>query len=348
MFPSLLRCSPEGHDEQRICCRGRYEVIIPADLFRDAVGDATIQLPLPEGGHPQLRVQPFRPPSVMYFHLGHHLVYSWPVGATADDVVVGYDFSCQLGQVGGDATAVPEELERHRVPDLPPAYVEKARDLLGKILTSRLTASHTTAKAIYAWVLDNYTFREVISPSLQVFDTGVGPCTHATKLFVELCRLAGLPARARCGALLQRVVSVGRLARLESIERGHSPFVHTWAEFHDSSRGWVPVEFLGWMLGERTLTTRNATDRSFRRHIQKQTERFDGYYFGHIDPFRIRSTTSASGLRAFPTLRRQTNWRGIYRALLETRHRLSCTITNSMATSDIQVAEHSLPIEREA
>ena len=312
-------------------CHGRYEVTVPCDLFAACSGQATIHLPLPvqHATQTNLDVRPFRSDTVTECRSGGHLAFAWQVGEPAADVVVGYEFSCVLHQTvladGGMSSG--DDLSRFQRSTLPEEYIAKAEALLQRIPLDPADATFLQARALYTWILDHYAFRESTRSPLQVFETGAGPCTHAAKLFVELCRVLGIPAREQCGALLQKVVARGETQTVETLERGYSPFMHTWAEFHDAQHGWVSVEFLGWMLGARTLTTRNVADAALRSSIQANTALYDGYFFGHLDPFRIRSAATSNRLRTYPILTSNPTWPSIHQATFATRHRLTCRLT---------------------
>jgi len=317
-------------------CRGRYEVTVPSDLFAERAGEATMHLPLPIGCATQTNVSvlPFRSSGVTQCVGDDRLSYSWRVEGTTDDVVVGYDFSCDIHgrATSADDLSSREELQAFRSSRMPDKYVAAAEALLNRISIDPNDDVYAQAKALYAWILDHYSFRESTGSTLQVFGTGVGPCTHAAKLFIELCRLRRIPAREQCGALLQKVVQRTAVNQtVESLERGYSPFTHTWAEFNDPCRGWVSVEFLAWMLGARTLTARNVADAGLRSSIKANTALYDRFFFGHLDPFRIRSGASRHDLRTYPSLKLCTNWRSIHSALFKTRHRLRCTLTEQPA-----------------
>ena len=328
---SVLQHTGSPEAANAFLCHGRYEVTVPRDLFATGTGQATIHLPLPvrHARQTNLHVQPFRSDGVTECGSEDHLAFAWHVGATAGDVVVGYEFTCDLHETTVAAADVRsgEDLRPFQRTMLPEEYIAKAEALLRQIPVDPADATFLQARALYIWILDHYAFRESTRSTVQVFETGAGPCTHAAKLFVELCRLLGIPAREQCGALLQKVVASGETQTVETLERGYSPFMHTWAEFHDPQRGWVSVEFLGWMLGARTLTTRNVADTALRSSIQANTPLYDRYFFGHLDPFRVRSAATSNRLRTYPILTSDPSWPSIHRATFATRHRLTCTLT---------------------
>jgi glycosyltransferase involved in cell wall biosynthesis/transglutaminase-like putative cysteine protease len=336
--PTALQAGAPG---PRVSYRavGRYEITVPIGLFGGREGEATMQVPLPAhyDDQPDFCLRAFRPPAVTECHMGDHLVYSWRVDAAAEDVVVGYEFSCDLQETADAVRPSPkEDIQSFRHSRLPPASMETATALLRRIAIDPHLEPVARARAIYMWILDHYAYRESTLSNLLVFEIGVGPCHHAAKLFVELCRLIGIPARERCGALLQKVIEPGEPQTVESVERGYSPFTHTWAEFHDVERGWVSVEFLGWMLGARTMTVRNVRDESLRTRVTSMGKMYDRYFFGQLDPFRVRSHSISNKLRTYPVLKTNTSWDDIHRALFETRHRLTATLTRLTGSSMTQ------------
>jgi hypothetical protein len=331
--PTDLQQSEASKTLASLGCRGRYEVLIRRELFSSLADEVTLQVPVPilHPAQTQLHIEPFHPDSVSRCEKDDHAVYSWRSDSMTQDVIVGYDFTCHLHETSvtqQDATVTAEEdLTRFRRSALPPSYMDKATTLLRRIGCNEGDEPFYQARTIYTWILKNYAFRESTLSNLQIFEIGAGPCDHAAKLFIELCRLRGIPAREQCGALLQNTFEAGVTQTVESVERGYSPFMHTWAEFYDTTRGWVSVEFLGWLLGKRTLTDMNARDGSLRSLVERNTEMYDHYFFGNLDPFRVRSQTTSNKLRTYPILKSNMSWDYIYRALFATRHRLTCTIT---------------------
>jgi glycosyltransferase involved in cell wall biosynthesis len=316
-------------------CTGRYDVTVPRDLFAASGEQVTMCLPLPirHAAQPNLEVHPFCAANVHQRRAADHVVYSWAAGAPDGDVVVGYAFSCELHEtpIGSGDSSANEDVASFLRSALSDTYLGRAEALLRQINLEPTEEPFVKASAIYTWILQNYAFRESALSRVSVFDTGVGPCTHAATLFIELCRLAGIPAREQCGALLQKVVEPGETQTVATVDRGHSPFMHTWAEFYDAGRGWLPVEFLGWMLGGRGLTVRNVEDDGLRAGARASTPWYDGYFFGHLDPFRVRAANTSNRLRTYPLLKSNPSWPSIRRAALATRHRLTCTLTRHVA-----------------
>jgi glycosyltransferase involved in cell wall biosynthesis len=325
------------HDDGAVvfACSGRYEVTVPRDLFAASAEDVTMCLPVPvcHAAQTELELRPFRTEGVFEQRSADRIAYSWRAGALDEDIVVGYDFSCDLHEtrIGSEETAANEDLAPFLHTALSGRYLTRAETWLRQVGLEPTDGPFRKARAIYTWVLDHYAFRESALSPVSVFETGVGPCTHAATLFVELCRLAGIPARERCGALLQKIVEGGDVQSVATLERGYSPFMHTWSEFNDPERGWVSVEFLGWMLGARSLSVRNVEDKELRRRMRADSAWYDSYFFGQLDPFRVRSAPTSNRLRTYPVLKSSPSWPAIRRAALATRHRLTCTLARRVA-----------------
>ena len=82
-----------------------------------------------------------------------------------------------------------------------------------------------------------------------------------------------------------------------------SPFSHTWAECFISRLGWIPVDFVGQAFGKRVIRPLNVVDGELRRELAEDTQCFDEYYFGNLDPFRIHTTSQANKQHVLPTVK---------------------------------------------
>ena len=101
------------------------------------------------------------------------------------------------------------------------------------------------ARAIYEWIVEN-TFRD---PKVRGCGTGDirtmletrylgGKCADLNALFVGLARAAGIPAREVFGVRVAESKEFKSLGRTGDVTKAQ----HCRAEFHDSRRGWVPVD----------------------------------------------------------------------------------------------------------
>jgi transglutaminase-like putative cysteine protease len=114
------------------------------------------------------------------------------------------------------------------------------------------------ARAIYDFVLAHMTYDKSMpgwgrGDTLRACDTRSGNCSDFHSLFISLARAAEIPARFHYGFSLAPDGAVGP---------------HCWAEFHDSERGWVPVDI-------------SEADKDPSR---------SGYYFGRLSENRVNYT----------------------------------------------------------
>lgn len=144
-------------------------------------------------------------------------------------------------------------------------------------LAERITRGKTTvlarAKAIYDWTCEN-TYRDPNTKGCgtgdvcQLLQKPGGKCTDISSLFITLCRAAGVPAREIFGIRLGKKAS-------EEI----TTWQHCWAEFYLPGYGWVPADpadVRKAMLVEK-LELKDARTKEYR-----------DYFWGGIDPYRIR------------------------------------------------------------
>ena len=207
-------------------------------------------------------------------------------------------------------------------PTYPLTALTQLRSLLQRIPVEKGSTPTETARAFYLYVLNHTNRLQSTLPDFSIVTTGFGPCIHRVRLFVNLCRLMGIPARERCGAPFQGPVDPAAPSRLEIRERGFSPFLHTWAEFYDPSRGWTPVELMAWGCGERIMTSQNVTDPALRHELERDTHAFDDYYFGALDPYRIHCSSEVNCQAPYPVIE-EAERVAQHKLFWHTRHRLS-------------------------
>jgi transglutaminase-like putative cysteine protease len=131
---------------------------------------------------------------------------------------------------------------------LEPTRLIPTDGLVGKTareITQGKTADRDKARAIYEWIVEN-TFRD---PKVRGCGTGDirtmletqylgGKCADLNALFVGLARAAGVPAREVFGLRVAESQEFKSLGRAGDVTKAQ----HCRAEFHDGSRGWVPVD----------------------------------------------------------------------------------------------------------
>lgn len=146
-----------------------------------------------------------------------------------------------------------------------------------KELADRITAGKTTvlekAKAIYDWTCENmYRDPETIGCGTgdvcYLLAKPGGKCTDISSVFVALCRAAGVPAREIFGL---------RLGTKETEDI--TTWQHCWAEFFLPGYGWVPAD---------PADVRKAMLVEKLKLEAPRTKELRDYYWGGIDPYRIR------------------------------------------------------------
>ena len=169
-----------------------------------------------------------------------------------------------------------------------------ARILKG-ILATRSHDSCTDARKIYDWLLDNTQYRFNALDGFATLRNSIGHCIQLSRLYIALCRAAGIPARERHGLLIERQRFGDASFRGEA--RGCEPlFLHTWPEFHCPKDGWIPVETLPVGHGRNGISPWNFPDPEIRERMCSEQGLYDGYYFAGLDPFRIHGPCRTSNL----------------------------------------------------
>jgi hypothetical protein len=221
---------------------------------------------------------------------------------------VGYRFRCRVREFcrsspdGAEACVTAPSAACLR-PSYPRWVMDELRNLPPlRRLPSSATPSRR-ARQIYAWMLENLQFCCVPGPDYLAVATGRGTCIELTRLFVNLCRLSGVPARERWGALF----GFANPDDTASSDDAVTPFGHTWAEFFHSPRGWIPVETIPVGHGSREVTAHNFPDEALRAQFSSETPLYDDYFFGNLDPFRIHGSRYALDLPAV-AIQRDGRW----------------------------------------
>src|SRR5262249_22960041 len=112
-------------------------------------------------------------------------------------------------------------------------------------------------------------------------------------------------------------------------------------EFYIPARGWVPVEFLSWGYGKRVLSAINVVDDRLREELIADTELYDDYYFGNVDPFRIHTSEYTSKLQFLCLNGAPVNDATLQTVSSQIRHRLSCSF--SWEKSDLPMPSYTGP-----
>lgn len=323
---------------------GAYELDLPPEVF-ESDGEATLNLALPiEDKHQSdVKITSCFPDDLLHYaDYSRGMIVGLPLRHFRSGArKVGYTFQCKVTEAtttqAADGAEPSANLSLYLQPTLNAEYLAKARGLLARIALQVDADACVNARAIYLWILNHTFFYETPLPDFYCLDTGFGSCVHQASLFVNLCRLANIPARERCGGILSKATGGDRTV-IETRTRGFSPFTHTWAEFHTVQHGWVPVDFIGWGYGRRLMKAHNITDERLRMELKEDTSLYDDYYFGSLDPFRIHTgeAVNKTSLYGFELSNRKKPTAAWHQQLLaKTRHALRCEVvaSNTQLTS---------------
>ena len=69
-------------------------------------------------------------------------------------------------------------------------------------------------------------------------------------------------------------------------------FGHTWAEIFVKGKGWIPVEFHSIVISKNAMTGNNVKDPQLEKTITRNTQKYQDYYFGHVDNQRVICSNS--------------------------------------------------------
>lgn len=149
-----------------------------------------------------------------------------------------------------------------------------------KKLADQITKDKKTvqakARAIYDWACTNM-YRD---PNTRGCGTGDvcallqkpgGKCTDISSVFIALARASGVPAREIFG------IRLGKKA-----EEDITGYQHCWAEFYQPGYGWVPVD---------PADVRKAMLVENLKLEDPKAAEYKAYFWGGIDPYRIRLST---------------------------------------------------------
>jgi GT2 family glycosyltransferase len=313
-------------------CTGEYTLTL--DLSRDEWSNTTtlnIALPVEHGLQAAVRLGRLTPPSLApYVNLRHGFIANVPLAlCVANGGAIGYQFECNIHEFCGTAprSAKPGETQLHAMPgppDLrfayPPAYLDRALALLNYILDGSRRDEESDARRVYRWIVEHIEYAQTRLADHSILDTGIGSCVDLARLFINLVRLRGIPAREQCGALMSRSISTSEVL---TVALGYSPFSHTWAEIYLNGRGWIPVEFAVIFYGKWRTNPLNVGP-DLRAELAAHSEQFLDYYFGCLDPYRIHGSTAANRLPTVLDLD-AIGERRIPDAAV--RHRLRCSLS---------------------
>ncbi|HLJ89764.1 MAG TPA: glycosyltransferase [Candidatus Angelobacter sp.] len=290
-----------AHEPHTLTSRCSYEIRIDPNVLAGDQVDALTNIPLPVDG-PLQNITKFHhcePPDLLsYRDETKRMITRYPWPKERSEIYIRYEFDCVIqedsGKLKPNGASNSSDLDKtYSRPALSTKDYPKAKTILKKLGFSKHIEQIEIVRRIYYWILENTTVNEGPTGA-NILDSGFGMCVDEAGLFVNLCRLAGMPARHRCGALFGWKPPDTSQEMFVHKTICFSPFMHTWAEAYVDRHGWVPVDFCTWCYGRRILTTRNLYDTQLRREVIDETALYDEYYFGNLDPYRIHASEHAN------------------------------------------------------
>jgi len=140
-------------------------------------------------------------------------------------------------------------------------------------ITRGKTGVPAKARAIYDWTVEN-TYRNPgtrgcgLGDVYRLLQDPGGKCADISSIFVALARAAGIPARDVFG------IRMGK-----NVTQDITGWQHCWAEFYLPGYGWVPVDPAD--VRKKMLIENLRID-------DPKTAEYREYFWGGIDPYRIR------------------------------------------------------------
>lgn len=155
-----------------------------------------------------------------------------------------------------------ESFQKHLRPDSLIPLNPEIRQETQKALEIKNPKSNPT-KAFYDYLIESMKYDKSgqgwgRGDALYACNAKEGNCTDFHSLFLGMCRVKGVPARFHIGFPIAKDKT-----------EGHVKGYHCWAEYHNSDKGWVPVDISeAW-----------------------KNKQHQDFYYGGLDPYRVKFTT---------------------------------------------------------
>ncbi|MBS1122142.1 MAG: glycosyl transferase family 2 [Deltaproteobacteria bacterium] len=290
---------------------GRYKVMVDAEALQGREARINIPVPVLDAHQTDVELTACQP-AWLWDHLdpAQGMLLDVPLRASsAEPVAVVYEFTCRVheaapvatGGIGDQTPPVPADLEhgfseRHR---------PRAERILEALGIDRSTDPFDAGRAIYSWVERTVVFHRALDVPLyheRTIETGTGDCWGQVSLFVNLCRLAKVPARVRIGAYFnERKFDPSKHRNVcENVHITSSVYAHSWAEFYVRGRGWISVETQG--FGCRRINAINVADERTRVALADEISSYEHDLLGYVSPTRIYTTDAMVRMDTHPLL----------------------------------------------
>jgi GT2 family glycosyltransferase len=329
--PTPVLRKDAGASPAHFHCEGHYRCgFRTVEIPQLGAASLNLTLPIPHRNQGNVRIKHLDPPILREFMDEQNgLLTGIPCSlVTRNGGQVSYDFECDIREgilladrqpdAGSQKDAEPMYLRF----TFPPERLKKTESLLDNILEGGASDAEADVRRIYAWIITNLSHASTPMRDHSVLDTGIGTCVQLTRLFINLVRLRGVPAREQCGALMVRRGATGKI---DTVTLEYSPFAHTWAEVQLEGRDWCPVDFMVMRYSKREVTPYNV-GRETEAELQEQTPRLVDYYFGNIDPYRIYTNSYANRISPISIAKGRVDPVSYGVMLSQLQYHLSCSI----------------------
>ena len=316
-------------------CHGHYKIELPLHFFPQGKVDGTLNMALPIKHRAQTDLQITRclPENLLdYADPQQAMIREFPLAQAtrnAESITLEYEFNCQVHEYWAENhPAVAESaavLNGFLRPSYPQAQLTKLQAILTKIFPGPVSDPYMAARMIYFWVLENTVYLQNLLPDTTIMDTRFGSCIQQTRLFINLCRLLRIPAREQSGMIFGRPCVAETGQKVQMANRGYTLLNHAWAEFYTPTRGWVPAD-MATSMGKRLLTAVNVKDETIREEVIRDSQRYDDYYFGHTDPFRIYSSPEINKVITCPIVPNM-EVEALKQLIFNTHHQFICNFS---------------------
>ena len=181
--------------------QGSHEISINVRAMSATTMKVGINIPVPieTAGQTNLEIYDCYPQDLLdHYDATTGVIRNYQATTPEDGiVVVRYRFTCKTyEQAVGDGTTA-EARDAVRAEDLkgtyPPGTLSNLQALLYRIQIAPEASPTEAAHKIYLYLLDNVRSLQTLLPDYCILVTGLGPCLHWIRLFINLCRQIHIP-----------------------------------------------------------------------------------------------------------------------------------------------------------
>jgi len=224
---------------------------------------ANLALPIPMPHQTALTITDWEPKELVR-HRREGMILGFPLWPNDAEVIrIGYSFQCRLAE--GELCEAPPRADaevpvRFLTPTLPLKMLPALRRFLASLLPERPLEPAERVRRVHEWLFEEC---DLLSASAYVSAcAGVAPREQLTELFINLCQLAGVPARAQTAVPLH--VHADGSARAADFR---CLFFQSCAEVWLPKQGWRSIEISSARAAPAALRADGSESHSAQRRI---------------------------------------------------------------------------------